>query len=128
MSMELIFNFNQKHFFTLIILLIMIIACKEPKKTFIYKKPSFDSIGKVPYEKALKLYGKPYEEEIFNIKNGLGGPRYWLHEKYNGFPDLNILEAVWRKDSLIDIMIWYKKEKNSWQPMDTIMYTHGTDF
>jgi hypothetical protein len=114
--------------FTFFWVFTILIACKESKKTQVLQKASFDSIGKMPYEKALKLYGKPYEEEIFNIKNGLGGPRYWLHEKYNGFPDLNILEAVWRKDSIVDIMIWYKKEKNNWQPMDTIMYTHGTEF
>jgi hypothetical protein len=106
------------------------IACKEPKKAVFYKKPSFDNIGKMSYEKAVLLYGKPLEGSgVFNIdKDGLGGPRITLMKKYTDFPDIDVLEAVWRKDSVIDIMVWYKKEKNNWQPIDTIMYEHGTEF
>jgi hypothetical protein len=96
----------------------------------ITQKPSFDSIGKMTYEKALTLYGKPLEGSgVFNIdKDGLGGSRITLMKKYKDFPDMDVLEAVWRKDSIIDIMIWYKKENEKWQPIDTIMYEHGSDF
>jgi hypothetical protein len=108
---------------------ILVLACKEPKKSIVKQKPSFDSIGKMYYEKAIILYGKPFEDYIFNIKkDGLGGSSYRLYAKYSNFPDLDILQAVWRKDSITDIMIWYKKENNNWQPIDTIMYEHGSEF
>jgi hypothetical protein len=110
-------------------LLFIFMACKEPKKTVVYKKPSFDSIGKMSYEKALTMYGKPFENYVFNIKkDGLGGSSYRLFSKYSHFPDLDILQAIWRKDSITDVMIWYKKEKTNWQPIDTIMYDHGSEF
>jgi hypothetical protein len=116
-------------FLSLLCIAILVIACKETKKKSISQKPSFDSIGKIHYERAAMLYGKPTYNEIFNIeKDGLGGPRYTLSEKFSNFPNLDILEAVWRKDSITDIMIWYKKENQKWQPIDTIMYPHGVDF
>ncbi len=115
---------------SLVCIVLLVIACKDTKKTTIYQKPSFDSIGKMPYEKAVVLYGKPLDGAgVFNIeKDGLGGPRITLMKTYKNFPNLDILEAVWRKDSITDIMIWYKKEKNNWQPLDTIMYQHGIEF
>jgi hypothetical protein len=116
-------------FLLLFFLALVVIACREPKKLAIYKKPSFDSIGKMPYDKAVLLYGKPIDDYIFNIqKNGLGGSSYRLYRKYSNFPNLDILQAVWRKDSITDIMIWYKKENQKWQPIDTIMYDHGSEF
>jgi hypothetical protein len=99
MNTEVSFNFMKTIFLSLVCIAISVITCKDPKKTVIYQKPSFDSIGKMPYEKAVIQYGKPFEKEIFNIKNGLGGPRYTLYEKYSDFPNLDILEAVWRKNS-----------------------------
>jgi hypothetical protein len=127
--MELNFNFMKKIIVSLFCMSILVLACKEPKKSIVKQKPSFDSIGKMPYEKAVIQYGKPFEDYIFNIKkDGLGGPRYTLYEKYSDFPNLDILEAVWRKDSAQNILIWYKKESDKWQPIDTIMYPYGAEF
>jgi hypothetical protein len=112
--------------------ILLFIACKDPKKTIIHQKPSFDSIGKMTYEKAVLLYGKPIEDGVFDLRQyGLAGPRITLmrtYKNYDNYPDMDVLEAVWRKDSITDIMIWYKKEKNNWQPIDTIMYDHGIEF
>jgi hypothetical protein len=116
-------------FSSLFCLTFVFIACKDHKKNTVHEKPSFDSIGKMTYKKATLLYGKPFEDYIFNIeKNGLGGSSYRLYSKYSNFPNLDILQAVWRKDSIVDIMVWYKKENNNWQPIDTIMYDHGSEF
>ncbi len=47
-------------------IVLLFIACKENKKTVIHQKPSFDSIGKMPYEKAVLLYGKPLSTVTFD--------------------------------------------------------------
>ena len=116
----------------LFFLIFFILSCKENKKITVDKKPNFDSIGKITFDRAVLLYGKPLEEGTFPLRQyGLAGPRVRLIKTYKSFenyPDIDVLEAVWRKDSVIDIMIWYKKGKNLWQPIDTIMYNHGTDF
>jgi hypothetical protein len=130
MITEASFNFIKSIF---LFFLAVFIACKEPKKNFVYKKPSYDSIRKMSYEKAVQFYGKPFAENgVFNLQeDGLVGPRITLlrtYKSYENYPDIKVLEAIWRKDSIIDIMVWYKKEKNKWEPIDTIMYEHGTDF
>jgi hypothetical protein len=130
--MERSFNFI-KSSFLLFFSLVVIIACKESKKIIAYKKPSFDSIGKMSYEKAIRLYGKPYEGGwLFNLQQeGLVGPRVTLlrtYKSYENYPNIKVLEAVWRKDSTTNILVWYKKEKKNWQPIDTIMYPYGAEF
>jgi hypothetical protein len=62
-------NFSiMKNIFLLFQFLVIIISCKEQKKTIITQKPSFDSIGKMSYERAVIIYGKPFEHFIFNIE------------------------------------------------------------
>ena len=121
-----------KKIVVLFFLIFCIFSCKKNKKTTVDKKPSFDSIGKITFDKAILLYGKPIEDETFPLRQyGLAGPRGRLtktYKSYENYPNIDVLEAVWRKDSVIDIMIWYKKDKNLWQPIDTIMYNHGAEF
>jgi hypothetical protein len=130
--MVVIFNFMKYQSLYLVCLMLFTLACKEPKKTIVYKNPSFDSIGKMSYQRAISLYGKPIEDGVFPLRQyGLAGPRVTLlrtYKSYDNYPDIDVLEAVWRKDSIIDIMIWYKKGNNNWQPIDTIMYEHGIEF
>jgi hypothetical protein len=131
MITEANFNFKKNNFLFFCSLIIMVTACKEPKKINVYKKPSFDSIGKMSYEKAVLLYGKPVSTEVFDNANEdevFPGIRAGIAKYYKAGVKVKIKEAIWLKKDSLYIAIWYTKKQNDWLPFDSYEYNEGVDF
>jgi hypothetical protein len=119
----------KKVYAILFLIVAVLISCK--KEHVKDATPNFDSIVKMPYDEVEVILGKPIgnEASFFNIKkDGLGGARIGLNAIYKGFPDITVLEASWEKDSINDILIWYVKKGDKWQPIDNHIYERGTEF
>jgi hypothetical protein len=119
----------KKLYSILFLCLAVLVSCKKEQVQNV--TPNFDSIVKMPYDEVEAILGKPIgnEASFFNIKkDGLGGARIGLNEIYKGFPDITVLEASWKKDSINDILIWYVKKGDKWQPIDYYSYEHGAEF
>lgn len=124
---------NSISIFFFSILFLVLSSCKKEKieNLKVSHNLNFDSIVGLPYDEALSVLGKPIEGEatFFNIKkDGLGGARIGLNTIYKGFPDVTILEASWKKDSVNDILIWYAKKDGKWEPIESFIYEHGAEF
>jgi hypothetical protein len=131
MITEVNFSFMKNIFSSLFCLAFVFIACKDHKKNMVHEKPSFDSIGKIPFEKAVVLYGNPQTVEIFdNADKGVVFPgiRAGIGEYYQSGVKIKIKEAIWLKDDSIYTAIWYTKKQNNWVPFDSFEYSKGVDF
>lgn len=93
------------------------------------RKPiTINSIMKLSIKQANDQYGKPFETDRFNVKDGLPEFRIGLYNSFKKNGDVDVFEATWHKTDTTNLTLWYTKKGKEWLPVDYFEWKKGLEF